>query len=188
MPTLLLRDVRLAFHKGVFEKTAFGGDPKAKADYNAKFIFAPDHPQIGELVAAEKAAAKEKWGAKAPDHLKIILAKDQGLIHDGDTQRSDGFQGNKYVSARSDARPSTYHRDRSQVTAEDGVIYSGCYVNAKFEVWAQDNAFGKRINARLLGVQFVRDGDSFSAGAPPADADDFPELDAGGDNADDPFA
>lgn len=31
----------------------------------------------------------------------------------------------------------------------DGLVYSGCYVNARIELWAQDNANGKRVNAKL---------------------------------------
>lgn len=184
---ILVLDLRLAFHKGVFEKTAFAGDAKAKADYNCKFIMPPDHPQIDAVEAMELQVAKDKWGAKAADILKIIKAKDMGALHDGDTQRSDGFAGNLYLSARSDQRPTTYDRLRKSVTAEDGVIYSGCYVNAKLLIWAQDNQYGKRINCQLLGVQFARDGDSFAAGAPPAEADDFPELSAEDAPEDDPL-
>ena len=32
------------------------------------------------------------------------------------------------------------------------------------EAWAQDNGFGKRINASLGGVQFVKDGAAFVGG------------------------
>jgi hypothetical protein len=184
---ILVLDCRLAFHKGVFEKTAFAGDAKAKPDYNCKFILPPDHPQIKAIEALELSVAKEKWGAKADAELKLIRANDRAALHDGDTQRSDGFAGNFYLSARSDQRPTTYDRLRKPVTAEDGVIYSGCYVNAKVLIWAQDNKWGKRINCQVLGVQFARDGDSFAAGAPPAEADDFPELDASDAPADDPL-
>jgi hypothetical protein len=70
-------------------------------------------------------------------------------------------------------------KDRSPLVSADGRPYSGCYVNAQVEVWAQDHkSFGKRINAQLLGVQFVEDGDSFQAGAPPANPEDFGDLSA----------
>lgn len=170
--------VRLAYGKGIFEKTAFAGDAKGKADFNAKFIMPTNHPQLAQITAIEEAVAKEKWGQRAEAELKLIRAKDMGLLHDGNTQRSDGFEGNNYVSARNDTRPTTYNGRREPVTAADGVLYSGCYVNVSLDAWAQDNQFGKRINFTLLGVQFVRDGDSFAAGAPPANADDFPDLDA----------
>jgi hypothetical protein len=43
------------------------------------------------------------------------------------------------------------------------------------EVWAQDNQHGKRINASLLGVQFVRDGEKLAGGST-ATADDFEAI------------
>ncbi len=184
---ILVQKVRVAFAKGIFEKTAFGGDAKAKADFNSKFILAPDHAQIAQLKKLEEDVAKEKWGAKADNELKVIRSKDVGLLHDGNTQRSDGFADMLFISARADQRPSTFNRDRSQITAEDGIIYSGCYVNLKIDVWAQDNQYGKRINATLLGVQFVSDGDSFAAGAPPATADDFADLGVDETEGDDPL-
>ena len=58
----------------------------------------------------------------------------------------------------------------------DGRPYAGCIVNGQVDVWAQDNPeFGRRINAELTGVQFVRDGEAFSGGAP-AKPDDFDDV------------
>jgi hypothetical protein len=37
-------------------------------------------------------------------------------------------------------------------------IYAGCIINILIRPWAQDNKHGKKINANLVGVQFVRDG------------------------------
>jgi hypothetical protein len=59
--------------------------------------------------------------------------------------------------------------------ASSGKPYSGCYVNAVIELWAQDNKFGKRINASLMGVQFLRDGQRLSGGGV-ASADDFQAI------------
>jgi len=90
------------------------------------------------------------------------------------------------VSARSKTRPTVLNRDKTPVAEADGVLYGGCYVNALLDVWAQDNAFGKRINATLKGVQFVRDGDAFGGGAP-ASADDFPDESESEESASDLF-
>ena len=48
------------------------------------------------------------------------------------------------------------------------------------DVWAQNNQYGKRINAQLDGVQFVRDGEPFGEGGISVDA-----FDAFGDDDDD---
>ena len=61
------------------------------------------------------------------------------------------------------------------LTAADGRPYAGCYVIANVELWAQDNNYGKRINASLRGVQFLRDGDAFSGGGA-ASEDEFDEV------------
>ena len=39
-------------------------------------------------------------------------------------------------------------------------------MNGVIDVWAQAHqSYGKRINATLIGVQFVKDGESFGAAA-----------------------
>ena len=49
------------------------------------------------------------------------------------------------------------------------------YVNGSIELWCQDNAYGKRINATLRGVQFLKDGEAFAGGGS-ASADEFDDL------------
>ena len=41
-------------------------------------------------------------------------------------------------------------------------------------VW-QDNAYGKRVNASLRGVQFAGDGEAFGGGRP-AEVDEFEDI------------
>ncbi|WP_244126983.1 ssDNA-binding protein, partial [Xylella fastidiosa] len=65
--------------------------------------------------------------------------------------------------------------DRTPLAAQDGRPYAGCYVNANIELWAQDNNYGKRINASLGGVQFLRDGEAFAGGGV-ASVEDFEDL------------
>jgi hypothetical protein len=55
----------------------------------------------------------------------------------------------------------------------DGTLYAGCYVNAIVDIWAQDNQFGKRINAKLLVVRKKKDGEPIGAGRTNAKAEDF---------------
>jgi hypothetical protein len=90
--------------------------------------------------------------------------------------------GQYYLSCRSNesARPKVVDTNGSPLTQRDGRIYAGCYVVALVELWAQDNNFGKRINAQIRGVQFLRDGDAFS-GAAPAGGDEFDDVSDGAD-------
>jgi hypothetical protein len=90
----------------------------------------------------------------------------------------DGFPGNLYISARNPVRPTVLDADKTPLVAADGKPYAGCYVNVSLELWAQDNKYGKRVNATLMGVQFYRDGDSFTGGGA-ADESDFDDVSAG---------
>jgi hypothetical protein len=161
------------------------GKDGGKAKYGANLIIDPKNPAVAELNAAFEAVAKEKWGTNAPAILNALRKQDKLALHDGDTKvEYDGFAGNLFVSARSDTRPTVIDRQRNPVSESDGKIYSGCYVNANIELWAQDHKeFGKRINAQLRGVQFVRDGDAFAAGSA-ADAEEFADLGDQGDGTD----
>jgi hypothetical protein len=171
---ILLRDVRLAFPNLWKASAPKGGGEEA---FSASFLMPKNHKQIAEVKAAFKALAKDKWAAKADGFLKTLEATGKTCLHDGDTKSDyEGFEGNLYVSARSKIRPSVFDQQRQELTQADGKPYSGCYVNASIELWAQDNNFGKRINAQLRGVQFLRDGDAFAGGGSAADADEFDEI------------
>lgn len=171
---IMLRDVRLAF-PSLWKATAprSGGEPA----FSASFILPKDHKQLGELRAALKAVAKDKWGVKADAVYKALEQGDKLCLHNGDTKSEyEGYEGNLFVSSRSKVRPSTWNQTRQETTEADGLLYSGCYVDVSLELWAQDNDFGKRINAQLRGVQFRRKGDAFAGGARAADADEFDEI------------
>lgn len=176
-----LTNVRGAFLKLWTAETVNGGD---KAVFGGSFLLDPTDPQIKMVEDAMLQVAKAKWGAKADAIYKEMKAGGKLALRDGDSKASyDGFEGKKFISATTATRPLTLNRDKSPVTEQDGIIYSGCYVNVSMELWAQDNSWGKRINAQLGGVQFFKDGDSFGGGGSAADEDDFDALD--GADADD---
>lgn len=171
-----LANVRLAFPQLFEAKTVNGeGEPA----FSATFLMPTNHPAAAELRQAFEAIGKDKWGAKWPAVKKEIEAKDRMALHDGDTKADyAGFEGNLFVSARNKSRPLVIDRDRSPLTAADGRPYAGCYVNASIELWCQDNAYGKRINASLRGVQFYKDGDAFAGGGA-ASEDEFDDIEDG---------
>lgn len=183
---IVLQDVRLAF-PALFEPKSVAGDKKLR--YGGNLIFSPDHAGFAAMNKAIEQVATEKWGAKAKAMLtKLRAASDKLCFRNGDTKADyDGYPGNWFVSANRDENkgpPLVLGRDRQPLLAGSGKPYAGCYVNASIDVWAQDNSFGQRVNATLLGVQFFRDGDAFSAGAP-ADPDDFDDI--SGSDDDDPM-
>lgn len=174
-----LSNVRLSF-PDLFEAKTVNGE--GKPAFGAAFLINKADPQVKTIEAAIAQVAKDKWGAKADAILKQMRAGDKLALHDGDTKSQyEGYEGMLFISSRSQTRPLVIDRDKSQLSAEDGKPYSGCYVNCTLELWAQDNSYGKRINAQLGGVQFFKDGDAFSGGGSAADADDFDSIEEGAD-------
>ena len=168
-----LNNVRLSFAQ-LFEAKTVNGE--GKPAFSASFLINPNDPQVAAINAAIEAVAKDKWGTKADATLKVMRTADKTCLHSGDLKANyDGFEGMLYISSRNALRPLVIDVDKSPLVAEDGKPYSGCFVNASIELWAQDNNYGKRINATLMGVQFFKDGESFSGGGV-ADADDFDDL------------
>ena len=179
-----LKNVRLAF-PNLFKPTA--GAAGGEAAYNAAFLIPKDHPQIAEIRNAMKEVAKAKWGEKARTMYDLLEKQDNLALHDGDNKEHlGGYAGNYYVNARNKVRPLVMDRNKDELASDSGKPYSGCYVNVVVEFWAQDNQYGKKINASLGGVQFYADGEAFTGGAS-ATADDFDDIGVGessGPNAD----
>jgi len=172
-----LKNVRAAFLNALFEAKTVNGE--GKPAFSATFLLSPDDPQVKTINAAIESVAKEKWGAKAEAILKQMRAQDKLCLHDGDLKATyEGFPGMLYVSSRSNTRPLVIDTDKSPLTESDGRPYSGCYVNASLELWAQDNNYGKRVNAQLRGVQFYKDGDAFAGGGA-ASEDEFDDVSEG---------
>ena len=171
---------RLSFEH-IFKASAGnnGGDPK----FSANLLIAKGGAEEQQVQSAIERAAKDRWGAKAPQILAQLRGQDRVCIHNGDLKSYDGYAGMDYVAASNPNRPVVVNR-RGQPVAEgeSGAPYSGCYVRMNLEIWAMDNQFGKRVCATLRGVQFVKDGDAFSGGASPMAASDFSDL---GDEDDD---
>lgn len=176
-----LSNVRLAF-PALFEAKTVNGE--GKPAFSASFLISPKDAQIKAINAAIEQVAKDKWGAKAEAVLKQMRAGDKVCLHDGDLKEQyEGYAGNLFISARSQTRPLVINGDKSPLTEADGKPYAGCYVNASIELWAQDNNYGKRVNASLRGVQFVKDGDAFAGGGAASD-EEFDDIGQGA-NADD---
>lgn len=173
-----LNNVRIAYAQGLFEPRAPEGGGEAK--YNAAFLFAKDHEAKKIMSDAVVAVATEKWKDKAMEVLAQLKAADKLPVHDGDLKKtSQGYAGNLYMNAGNKIRPLVVDEKRAPLTQADGKPYSGSYVNVIVEVWAQDNKFGKRVNASLQGVQFIRDGERLAGGSV-ASVSDFEAIPGAG--------
>jgi hypothetical protein len=152
-----ITEARLSF-PALFEKKGFkDGKPKFSAVFLLdKKLCAKTIKAIQDGVAFVHAA---KWGKK---QIKLLGT----ALRDGaEKEDTDGYgEDVMFVTASNDKRVPIVNRDLSPLVEDDGKPYPGCYVNATIRLWAQDNEFGKRINASLKAVQFVKDGEPFGEG------------------------
>lgn len=161
-----IQNARLSF-PSLFRKASFNG---VETKYEATLLLnKQDH---AEVIASIQKAIKEKITV---DLKGAKLGADKLCLRDGDDVEYDGYAGHMSLKASNKKRPTVIGRDKAPVTEDDNIIYGGCYVNAIIELWAQNNEYGKRVNANLLGVQFVRDGEPFASGET-VGADDFDDL------------
>lgn len=198
MAKIILKSVILSF-PNLFVPKGFAQDPTSKAAYSASFLF----PRASEAHKAAEAAmlkaAQDKWlkPGEAEKTLAMLTKQGKTALRDGAEKDFDGYgDGVMYVAARSPTQPLLVGRDpyarnedgsiltdngrpvANVVTLEQGLLYAGAVVSASLDFYAQDSQFGKRINAVLKAVQFVKHGDAFGAAAPRPD--EFENLDADG--------
>lgn len=101
----------------------------------------------------------------ALDEFKKKISFKRCLRDGNEKSELEGYgDGTSFLSASNKARPGVVDRRLNPLAEADGVIYAGCYVNATIRLWVQNNNWGKRVNAQLRAVQFVKDGQSFGAG------------------------
>jgi len=166
MANIKLANVRLSF-PNLFQTSTFGGDDTGK--YDATFLLDKKihKKEIDEIQEEIDALTTAKFKGKA-------LPEDKVCLKDGDATEREEQQGMMVIKASSKRRPTVVDNNNPKPTPlveEDNRIYAGCYVNAIISLWAQNNAFGKRINASLEGVQYWRNGEPF--GPPAISADEF---------------
>lgn len=183
---VIIKNVRLAFPNIWTPQSINDGEPS----FGANFIVVPESDNVKLLAAAVKKVAADKWKDKADGVLAKLKQEGRVCYHTSPMTNSSGevysgFEGMHWVRSSNKSRPMIVDRNPSvPLTQADGRPYGGCFVNAKIDLWAQDNKYGKRINASLLVIQYVAPGEAFSGGAAPTIAG----LEDLGDVEDAPFA
>lgn len=189
---LNLNDVRLVYPAIFTAKAVATKATQKKADddesnplrFSACGLMTPNHSSLIDINNALSVVANAKWGVKGPATLALLRKTLKICLHEGDEKPDyEGFPGNWFISASNKVRPRIVDRNNAPLEEADGRPYAGCYVNMIVDIWAQDNSYGKRINATLMGVQFLRDGDALGV-RNVASVDDFKDLTAGA-NAED---
>lgn len=172
---LIIKNTRLAFGQGIYEKQAVGD---GKPAYGGKHIIDPaDAGVVKALDDCLAKVAEEKWPGKGAAILKGLIEDKKVCFMKGPYKNKngepyDGFDGMYVLSTRNEKlKPTVKDRFNRDVSDGDpGAPYNGSYTHIAVDIWAQDNQFGRRVNASLQGVMFASDGDSFSGGRPATDA------------------
>jgi len=156
--------VRLSFAR-LFTPKAFRKDqtPRYEGTFLLDVTNKAHAATIAEIKATTKALLTEHFGDKIPKGVVTCFG-------DGNTKEYDGYEGMFYISSSNKTRPNVVDRGRSPLAEADGKPYSGCYVIGTITLWIMDNEFGRRVNANLRAVQFVKDGVAF--GVKPVDAEE----------------
>lgn len=195
-----LKDVRIAFIDSLIGAAQDYQD-NGRFRHSATFLVEPGSANDKLIEAAFKAEAAAVWPKKA--QAKIDEFKPQSnkcCYQKGDTKEYDGFEGMMALSghrqakdgrpllldsmAGEDGKPAKLMgSDGKFYPGKEGRIYAGCYVNATVEIYAQDGQ-NPGLRCALLGVQYLREGDSFG-GASKGREDDFEVVDAPEETADD---
>lgn len=196
-----VKGARLAYAQSLFEAKAgkpTADNPNPKPKYQGTFIVEPTtlafagdaNPdgalgqskgyKYGDFKAALQLAivtvAQEKLGPQWQALLGQLKAQNRLILHDGaEKALKPGYAGNHYFNASADLRPVVQLPNRSPITAADGIVYPGCYVDGVFDVWA----FPQRssVNITLLAVTFAKDGERLAGGAT-ASEDDYAAVPA----------
>ena len=189
MYKVIVKDVRIGFVK-VFKAEGYKGATE-NAKFSLELYLDPDNAQDRKNLKALKKAMNDCGAAKFGEKWKDGAMKVKGYAlksADEDVGGQEKFvslyepesgevpeylEGLYILRASEKTRPTVVDRDKTPLTAEDGRPYGGCYATVVITFWGQDNTYGKRINANLVGVQFKKDGEPFGEAGEKADDDDF---------------
>lgn len=165
-----VKNGRLSF-PSVFQKAQYKGK---ETKYEATVLIPKSDKETFQLLkSAIQAVQADTIDSKTKK--TIVVPKDKWCLKDGDESGREEYAGYWTLKASSNKRPLVMNADKSPLTEDDDVLYSGCRVNALIGLWVQDNDYGKRVNANLHGIQFAGDDEPFATGTS-ADVDDFDEI------------
>lgn len=189
-----LKHVRIAFIDNLFEPAQYEGQGDFR--HSATLIVEPNSANDKAIQAAIQAEAVGLWGKKAEAFLEDMRTNKNKFSYiknkkDKTGEVYEGFENMYALSAirkQKDGAPLFLHNikdpstgNAQRLTGKEGIIYAGCYVNAKVEMWAQGGTYSG-MRCGLLGVQFDGPGDSFGGASRPTD-DGFDSIEAEDDLA-----
>lgn len=154
---LTIKKVRLSYPR-LFTPGKFEGNEASVAKYSATFLLPKKGNQdVKKLLDSEI--------AKLEQESKIKVKSDKLFITDGDESEKDEQVGHWVIRASNKKRPQLFDKDGTALDSSDeDKLLPGYWVDAVISLWAQNNKYGKRINANILGVRFVKEDEVFGGG------------------------
>ncbi len=184
---MLVSNVRLIYPKLFvpYKNEEDKKDPNKSGKYMANFWLPKNDPQVAVVKAEIKRKVEKELGPKAQAfYTAYINDKKDCFFRDGDAvlngNGDPSSPGNYIIAARrreEDGAPSVVNGRKEKISPSDGLIYSGCYVNASLDVWIQAKGDYKGIRCKLVGVQFFRHGEPL--GGAPASDKEFAVVESG---------
>ena len=152
----------------LFEPTQFKGQGDFK--FRVTLIFEPNAPGLEQLRKDVLENAKAKWPAGIPKNW-------QDPFIDGDSLDKPECAGKVVVrfTANDDRPPGILNADKSPITKESGLLYSGCYARLSYNCFSYDH--GKvGTSCGMNNVQKTGDGDALDGRTMAEDDFDAVEL------------
>jgi hypothetical protein len=193
--SVLLEDVLLSY---AYLATPYGSkqdDGKVKLTFTTHAVFKPESKAHLAMRKAIMDVAAAGWGAQAEATIIQLKGQDKLCLHDGNITKggAEPYKDMLFVSASNERRPRILVTEQGrnvEIGADHPFFpYSGCRANVMVDIWPQSpdgkpSKWGKRINATLTGVQFLRHGEPLSGGGRIAAPEEFPTVEtAGADSA-----
>ena len=151
------------------------------------------HEEAKNLIRDEMTRILKEAKVTLKAAMKFMRDGDAG-VEDGDDDAENTYAKHWYVSAREANRPTLRIVRNGKAEKLDPVddleeivekFYGGAYGHMLIRPWVQDNDFGKRLNAGLMGVVFSKKGEAFGQGRIDDDDawDDVEDSEEGGSSA-----
>ena len=173
--TILVKNVRASYPALFNPKENTSDDGTVTASYQCVGLMPKaTHDEAKKLIVGYMNELLKDKGEKGKP---LKLPADRKFIKDGDPKDEDDVgkpenEGMWVVSTRETKKPALLDNRKDPKTgkkrrltdADKDRIYGGCYINMLIRPWFQSNKYGKRLNAGLAAVQFLRDGEAFGQG------------------------
>lgn len=187
--TILVKEVRASYpHIG----SPYKGENSDKGKYGIVALI----PKGKAYSSATILVRDEINGILKANKIPALKAENK-FLRDGNLAGKVEYEGMFTINASEVRRPAARDRVRDSKTGKpriipaeeaDEKIYAGCWVNVLIRPWWQNNKFGKKVNAGLVAIQFVRDDEAFGQGRISEDDvdetfDEFADEDSGYDDA-----